>query len=119
MYLRTLTLRAGALLLAFCAAGPASAAAQPVQPAAGVTVSGRLYHSISLKPIADATVAIEGTKLETTSKSDGSYSIPNVPAGPYHLLVIAKGFVPARAELAVASVPVTLDVPVDPELHYS
>ena len=33
------------------------------------------------KPIADATVAIEGTALETKSGPDGSYSIPNVPAG--------------------------------------
>ena len=91
----------------------ATAAAQ------GVSVSGRLYHSVSSKPIADATVAIEGTTLETKSAADGSYSIPNVPTGPHHLLVIAKGFVPARSELTVAQTAVTLDVAVDPELHYS
>ena len=67
----------------------------------------------------DATVAIEGTKLEAKSAPDGSYSIPNVPAGPHHLLVMAKGFVPARSELTVAPTAVTLDVAVDPELHYS
>ena len=65
----------------------ATAAAQ------GVSVSGRLYHSVSSKPIAGATVAIEGTKLEVKSAPDGSYSIPNVPAGPHHLVVTAKGFV--------------------------
>ncbi len=42
------------------------------------------------------------TTLETKSGPDGSYSIPNVPAGPHHLLVMAKGFVPARSELTVA-----------------
>ncbi len=75
----------------------ATAAAQ------GVSVSGRLYHSVSSKPIAGAIVAIEGTALEVKSGPDGSYSIPDVPAGAHHLLVIAKGFVPARSELTVAA----------------
>ena len=91
----------------------ATAAAQ------GVSVSGRLYHSVSSKPIAGATVAIEGTKLEVKSGPDGSYSIPNVPAGPHHVVVTAAGFVTSRSELSVAETPVTLDVAVDPELHYS
>ena len=99
------------LVLVFGAA--AMAAAQ------GVSVSGRLYHSVSSKPIAGATVAIEGTSLEVTSGPDGSYSIPNVPAGPHHLIVTAKGFVPARSELTVAQTAVILDVAIDPELHYS
>ncbi len=64
-------------------------------------------------------VAIEGTTIETTSRPDGTYSIPNVPAGPHHLLVIAKGFVPARSELNVAQAALSVDVAVDPELHYS
>jgi iron complex outermembrane receptor protein len=105
--------RAFALALVTVFGLAATAAAQ------GVSVSGRLYHSISSKPIADATVAVEGTTLEAKSGPDGSYSIPNVPAGPHHLLVIAKGFVPARSELNVAQTAVTLDVAVDPELHYS
>ena len=87
--------------------------------AQGITVSGRLYHSVSSKPIAGATVAVEGTKLEAQSDNDGRYSIANVPAGATHLLVIAKGFVPARMDLNVGQTPVTLDVAVDPELHYS
>ena len=87
--------------------------------AQGVSVSGRLYHSVSSKPIAGATVAIEGTKLEVKSGPDGSYSIPNVPAGPHHLLVTAPGFVTSRSELTVAETSVTLDVAIDPELHYS
>ena len=106
--LRTIAL---ALVTVFAVAAPAAAQ--------GVSVSGRLYHSVSTKPIAGAMVAIEGTTLETTSGPDGSYSIPNVPAGAHHLLVVAKGFVPARSELTVAQTAVTLDVAVDPELHYS
>ena len=113
MYSGTVAPRALALALATVLGLAATAAAQ------AVVVSGRLYHSVSLKPIADATVAIEGTALETKSGPDGSYRIPEVPAGAHHLLVIAKGFVPARSELRVGQAAVTLDVAVDPELHYS
>ena len=103
-----------ALAAAVGFASPYVAAAQTA-----ATVSGHLYHSVTTKPIAGATVLIEGTKLETKSATDGSYSIPDVPAGTYHLLVVAPGFMPARAELNVTAAPVTLDVTVDPELHYS
>jgi iron complex outermembrane recepter protein len=102
-----------AFALAVMLSNTAAAAAQ------GTTVSGRLYHSVSMKPVAAATVSVEGTKLETKSAADGTYSIPDVPAGSYHLLVVARGYVPARSELTVSQSPVALDVAVDPELHYS
>jgi iron complex outermembrane receptor protein len=113
VFSRTAAPRALALALATLVGLAATAAAQ------GVSVSGRLYHSVSTKPIAGATVAIERTTLEVKSAPDGSYSIPNVPAGPHHLLVIAKGFATSRSELTVGANAVTLDVAVDPELHYS
>jgi iron complex outermembrane receptor protein len=91
----------------------------PLAAAQGTTVSGRLYDSVSLKPVTGATVLVEGTKLEAKSGPDGTYSIANVPAGQYHLLVIATKYMPTRAELTVAQSPVTIDVPVDPEIHYS
>ena len=111
--------RAVSFALALSCGVAAPSAAQSTPPPAGVTVSGRLYHSVSLKPIADALVTVEGTKLETKSKADGTYAITNVPTGAYHLLVTAKGFVPTRAELTVTESTVTADVPVDPELHYT
>jgi iron complex outermembrane recepter protein len=101
-------------LTAVCLLGITVAAA-----AQGVTVSGRLYHSVSLKPVAGATVLVEGTKLEAKSDSDGRYSIANVPPGAHHLIVIAPGFVPARADVTVGQALATLDVAVDPELHYA
>jgi iron complex outermembrane receptor protein len=104
------------LVIALAALGVAFARPAAAQTA---TVSGHLYHSVTTKPVAGATVIVEGTKLETKSATDGSYSIPNVPSGTYHLLVVAPGFMPARAELTVASAAVTLDVAIDPELHYS
>ena len=69
----------------------------------------KILRGVNLEVAPGATVAIEGTALETKSGSDGSYSIPNVPAGPQHLLVTAKGFVPARSELSVAQTALTLD----------
>ena len=72
-----------------------------------------------MKPVAGATVLVEGTKLETTSASDGTYSIDGVPAGMYHLMVVAPGFMPSRTELRVGDSVVSLDVSLDPELHYS
>jgi iron complex outermembrane receptor protein len=105
--------RVYACALALLIALPAPSYAQ------GATVSGRLYHSVTLKPIAGATILVEGTRLEAKSAADGTYSIANVPAGTHHLIIAAPGFVPGRADVTVAQVPVTLDVGVDPELHYS
>jgi iron complex outermembrane recepter protein len=113
MGLRTAASRALALAAMVFLSHAAIAAAQ------GVTVSGRLYHSVSSKPVAGATVQIEGTRLEGKSGSDGTYSIADVPPGDHHLVIVAPGFVRARADVKVEQSAVTLDVPVDPELHYS
>jgi iron complex outermembrane recepter protein len=121
MFLRSLAARAAlpAFTLACTLGLSTSSSAQSTALAAGVTVSGRLYHSVSLKPIAEATVAIEGTTLGGKSSADGTYSIVNVPPGSHHLLITAKGYVPTRADLRTEQAAVTLDVAVDPELHYS
>ena len=103
-----------AVALAWLVGAPTLSAAQT-----GVTVSGRLHDSVSAKPIAGATVAVEGTTLQTKSAADGSYSIAGVPAGSYHLLITARGFVPTRADLTAGQTAVTVDVAVNPEVHYS
>ena len=103
-----------------CAAACALAAGAVVPASAqGVTVSGRLFHSVTLKPVANATVLVEGTKLEAKSAADGAYVIGAVPVGAYHLLVVAPGFIPSRVDLTVGATAVALDVAVDPELHYT
>jgi iron complex outermembrane receptor protein len=111
--------RTASRLLAPTLALLALAAPAFASPQQGVTVSGRLYHSVTLRPIAGATVIVEGTKLEARSAADGTYSIANVPAGTHHLIIAAPGFVPGRADVTVVQTAVTLDVAVDPELHYS
>jgi iron complex outermembrane recepter protein len=122
MFLRLPALRAviSALALAFSVGVSSSSAAQSAAAAvAAGTVSGRLFDSVSLKPVAGATVSVEGTKLESKSSEDGSYSIANVPPGPHHLVVTGRGLVPTRADFTIAQTTVSLDVAVDRELHYS
>lgn len=85
----------------------------------GVEVSGQLYHSVTLKPIANATVLVGGTTLTTKSNADGSFTIEKVPPGSYHLIIAAAGFVPARHDISVGQTPLKVDIGVDPELHYS
>ena len=117
---RFAAIRALALAAVASLGVPAPTLAQAPQAAApGVTLSGRLYHSVTLKPVADAVVLVEGTKLEGKSKADGTYSVAGVPPGDHHLIVVAPGFVAARADVTVGTSPATLDVAVDPELHYA
>jgi iron complex outermembrane receptor protein len=126
MFASTRAVRVWCLALGFVGAAAGAAAGQApgpevpqTPPGPTVTVSGHIYHSVTTKPVAGATVLVEGTTLEATTSADGSFSIPNVPQGNYHLLVVATGFMPARAELRIESTGVSMDVPIDPELHYA
>jgi iron complex outermembrane recepter protein len=83
------------------------------------TVSGRLVHSLSGDPVRDAVVRLEEIQRETKSGADGSFSFQNVPAGQYHLIVSAQGFLPNRRELMVPATGLTQDVTLDPELHFT
>ena len=86
----------------------------------GTTVTGQLRHSVTLKPVIDATIVVEGTALEARSDQDGRFSIASVPQGPHHLIIAAPGFVPSRPEITVTpDAQVSLDLTLDPELHYS
>ena len=65
-----------------------------------ITISGRLYHSVTAKPIAGATIMIEGTKLEAKSEADGRYTIGfrahHLALAPQHGAAVE---VPARVEV--------------------
>ncbi|HJR60712.1 MAG TPA: TonB-dependent receptor [Vicinamibacterales bacterium] len=93
---------------------PAAPGAQPA------TITGQVRQSGSLKPIGKAAVLVEGTSLRTTSAADGRFSIEQVPAGAYHLIIAAAGMMPLRVEVTVGSVPsVVLEVLMDAEVHYT
>ena len=69
----------------------------------GAVVSGSLVHSVTAKPVEGATVVVEGTYLGRSPISDGMFTLDNVPAGAYHLLVTANGFVPTRKDIDVGT----------------
>ena len=99
------------LIVVLC--NPAASAEQ------GATITGVVTNSLSQESVSDATVTIEELDREVRSGADGRFLIDNVPPGTYHLLVRAQGFVPRRTEITVASVPITADIAVDPQLHFS
>lgn len=82
-------------------------------------IRGRIVHSVTSAPIANAVVLLEEAKRETRSDRDGAYSFDRLAAGTYHVLVTAPGFHPLRLDAVVADTPVTLEVLVNPELHYT
>ena len=104
----------------------AQAPVQPLPPPspapAGVEqpITGQVRQSGSLKPIAKATVLVEGTKLQASTDGDGRFTIPKVPAGTHHLIVAAPGSMPLRVEVAVGpTAPPPLDVLLEREVHYT
>ena len=82
-------------------------------------VAGRLFNSLSLDPVTTGTVTLEELKQQAAISPDGTYRFEQVPHGTYHLLVEADGYVRTRQEVTVAATVVTLDVGLDPELHYT
>lgn len=54
------------------------------------------------KPIEDANVVINKTKLGTTVKQDGAFEINNVPAGTYQVMISAVGYEAIKQTITVA-----------------
>ena len=93
---------------------PAPAASQPA------TITGQVRQSGSLKPVAKATVLLEGTTLQATTDSDGRFAIRDVPAGTHHLIIAAPNLMPLRVDVTVGSVPPPpLDVLLEREYHHT
>jgi TonB-linked SusC/RagA family outer membrane protein len=88
---RRLILLAGALVCAAGAVTPLGA-----QESTG-TVTGQVVDSATQQPIAGVNVFIEGTRLGTISRDDGTFTIGGVPAGSHTVRArrIGYGSVPA------------------------
>lgn len=55
------------------------------------------------KPIASATVQIDGTQHAARSDSSGRYSLPSIPAGPVKVVISAAGYRTAKFDIVVES----------------
>jgi iron complex outermembrane receptor protein len=95
------------------------AAAPPVLAQQGTTVSGTLVDSVTLQPIPNAVVVIDELRREARADAQARFSFEGVPPGQYHVSVRADGYSSRRTEAVVGTTPLTLDLTVDPELHYA
>ena len=93
--IRRILLLAGALVCA--AASPSSLNAQ--QPTG--TISGQVVDSATRQPLAGVNVVVEGTRLGTISRDDGTFTIVGVPAGTHTVRARRIGY---------GSVPVIVNV---------
>jgi iron complex outermembrane receptor protein len=103
-------------VIALCASVliPIAAAAQ-----SGVSLTGRLLHSVTGEPIGGVTVRLEELRRTTTAGSDGTFTFENVPPGTYHVSVVSEGLSSRRREVVVSAASgAPVDVPVDPELEF-
>lgn len=56
------------------------------------TIQGRVVARDNLQPLAGANVMVQGTILGTTTDSDGMFTLKNVPAGAYSLVISLVGY---------------------------
>src|SRR5262245_25922684 len=112
MFLRTFWT---SIVLAVCVA----ALPFPAQAQARINISGRLVNSLSGDPIPNAVVQIDELRRMTTSGSNGTFTLSDVPPGTYHVSVHADGYSTRPMEVSVSTTELNLgDFAVDPELHF-
>lgn len=66
------------------------------------TIYGVVYDGTTGQPLAGVTVTVDSV-LTTTSASDGTFSVANVPIGPFTVVEGANGFVPHQDQGTVAA----------------
>ncbi len=66
-------------------------------------ITGSVVNAITQAPIAGATIRVVGTKYGAVSKSDGRFTIRNIPAGIYTVLASYIGFTPLNKSDIVVS----------------
>nr|MCU0636555.1 carboxypeptidase-like regulatory domain-containing protein [Gemmatimonadaceae bacterium] len=64
-------------------------------------VTGTVTETDSRAPIAAAQVTVIGTTIVTTTRADGTFRIPNAPAGAIELRILRIGFSDARRAVRV------------------
>jgi outer membrane receptor protein involved in Fe transport len=102
------SLASSLLLLGAASSVGATPLIGPISAAAGDTLRGTLADSAG-KPIAGAVVRLEELGRSTTSSSDGSFRLADVPAGRYTLVVRRVGYAPVAQQIQLpTTAPVTV-----------
>ncbi|MEM9491122.1 MAG: TonB-dependent receptor plug domain-containing protein, partial [Myxococcota bacterium] len=94
---------------------PAPSATPPAPAAASGTIAGRVVDAGSGRPLVAAVVQVQGRDLGALTAGDGRFSIAEVPAGRYRLVVTSAAGASAEAAVEVgagqtAAVEVAVDV---------
>ena len=94
---------------------------KPAEARQASAVSGTITNNLSGDVVPNALVIIESPSFtrQVRTGTDGKFSVPDVPAGSYHLIVRADGYLPSRTEVTVQSTGLTSDVGINPELHFT
>ena len=93
---------------------PSAVAGQPAD------ITGQVRQAGSLKPVAGATILVEGSALQATTDKEGRFRVPAVPPGAHHLIIAAPNMMPLRVDVTVGPTPpAPLDVLLDTEVHYT
>ena len=65
------------------------------------TISGKVTNKITGKPLASAVAFLNKTGIASTATDSGNFTLKNVPAGEYWLLVTIVGYEPYKGSIAV------------------
>ena len=104
-------MRRGVGWLAVLVAAAGLLAARPAHGQPAGSIQGTVVDEGGGAPLAAAVVTLEELRLSTTTGPDGTFSIDDVPAGHYRLIVTREGFAPLTLRITVAAgTPVRLDV---------
>jgi hypothetical protein len=85
------------ILVALIGCGPGIPAQQNY-----ATIYGVVYDGGTGQPLAGATVTVDSV-LTATSAADGTFSVANVPIGPFTIVETANGFVAHQDQGTVAA----------------
>lgn len=92
MLKKALSLRKIRQIFAVAAIAALSACQSAIPPQQNyATITGVVTDGTTGQPLAGATVTIDSV-LSVTTGSDGSYTIPNIPIGPFTATETASGF---------------------------
>lgn len=80
------------------------------------SISGTVTDGSNGDPLIGASVFIPSLSIGAATDVDGEYTIPNVPAGQYTLVVKYIGFKEANVSVQVSSGNTVVDIALDPDL---